>query len=98
MHVDHHAVVVFLADVHSRPDFGHGYLPQLVVATVPQTTSPTLSYRTIESRIQISGRVVAELRAAKSFEPSDGDKLTAIPGTPGPDDLTNDPLKPTLGR
>jgi hypothetical protein len=46
----------------------------------------------------VGGRVVAGLRAAKPFEPSDGDKLTAIPGTPGSDDLTNDRLGPTLGR
>lgn len=30
-----------------------------------------------------SGRVVAGLRAAKFFESSSGDKLKAIPGTPG---------------
>jgi hypothetical protein len=60
--------------------------------------SPTLSYTAIESRIPISGRVVAGLRAAKFFEPSDGDKLTAIPETPGPADLTKDQLRPTLGR
>ncbi|MDH6130568.1 hypothetical protein P3T39_007565 [Kitasatospora sp. GP82] len=34
------------------------------------------------------------LRAAKSFEPSDGDKLTATPGTPGLSHLTNDQIRP----
>jgi hypothetical protein len=46
----------------------------------------------------MSGRVVAGLRAAKFFEPSNGDKLTAIPRTPGSADLTDDQLRPTLGR
>jgi hypothetical protein len=77
---------------------GTGHLRQLVVTSIPQTTSPTLSYTAIESRIPISGRVVAGLRAAKFFEPSNGDKLTAIPRTPGSADLTKDQLRPTLGR
>ncbi len=66
--------------------------------TVPRTASPTLSNEMIKSRIPISGRVVAGLRAAKFFEPSNGDKLTAIPRTPGPADLTNDQIRPTLER
>lgn len=98
LRVDHHAMVMFLADVHAGPDLGHGHLRQLVVATVPQTTSPTLSYTAIKSRITVSGRVVAGPRAAKPFESSNGDKLTAIPRTPGPTILRNDRLRPTLGR
>src|SRR4051812_34934424 len=72
--VDHHAVVVFLADVHSGPDLGHVPSASSSSHTDPQTTSPTLSYTAIESRIPMSGRVVAGLRAAKFFEPSNGDK------------------------
>lgn len=49
LRVDHHAVVMFFADVHAGPDLWHGHLRQLVVATVPQTTSPTLSYAAIVS-------------------------------------------------
>ncbi len=33
--VEHHAVVMLLADVHSGPDPGHGHLRQLVVAIDP---------------------------------------------------------------
>lgn len=77
-------MVMLLADVYSGPYLGHGHLRQLVVSDgSQQTTSPALSYEAIKSRIPISGRVVAGLRAAKFFEPSSGDKLTAIPGTPG---------------
>lgn len=57
-----------------------------------------LSYTAIESRIPISGRVVAGLRAAEFFEPSNGDELTAMSRTPGSADPTNDQLGPTLGR
>lgn len=45
-----------------------------------------------------SGRAVAGLQVAKCFDPSDGDKLTAVPKTLGPDDLTNSHLRPKLGR
>lgn len=86
------------ADVHSRPGLGHGSRPPARRHTsIPRTTSPTLSYTAIESRLPMGGRVVAGLRAAKFFEPSNGDKLTAIPGTPAPADLTKDQLRPTLG-
>lgn len=35
LRVDHHAVVIFLADVHPGPDMGHGHLRQLVVTQQP---------------------------------------------------------------
>lgn len=76
--------------------WGTDHLRQLVVTSIPQTTSPKSSCTAIESRIPTSGRVVARLQAAKFFEPSNGDKLTAIPRTPGPADLTNDQLRPSL--
>ncbi|GAA0898310.1 hypothetical protein GCM10009574_079970 [Streptomyces asiaticus] len=54
-----HAVVVFLADVQPGPGLGHGHLRQLVVTFTLQTTSSALSYEAMESRIPMSGRVVA---------------------------------------
>lgn len=66
--VDHDAMVMLFADVQPDPELGHGHLRQLVVPNL-QTTLPALSYEAIESRIPISGRVVAGLQAAKCLEP-----------------------------
>lgn len=67
--VDHHAVVMFLADVHPGPDLGHVSSASSSLHRSrrrPRRRCPTAA---IESRLPIGGRVVAGLRAAKSFEP-----------------------------
>jgi hypothetical protein len=50
---------------------------------VPRTASPVLSYAAIKSLIPMNDCDRHGLRAAKFFQPSDGDKLTAIPGVLG---------------
>ena len=66
--VDHHAVVMFLADIHTGPCLLQHRLP--VLANVcPQTTSPTYPYAAISSQFSMSSRVVAGCRAANRREP-----------------------------
>ena len=62
-----------LADVHPGPDLGHVHLRQLAVSRQPaDDLADVVLTAAIESRLPIGGRVVAGLRAAKSFEPSNG--------------------------
>lgn len=65
---------------------------------VPRKALPTLSYTAIKSHIPMSGCGRHGLRAAKSFQPSSGDKLTAIPGVLGLTDPTNDRRGPAPKR
>jgi hypothetical protein len=97
--IDHHAVMVFLADVHTGPYLRHGHLRQLVVVhrshRRPRRRCPTQrSNRDSQLAVESSwgsGRPSSlSHQAANTMQP--------YPEPLGSTDLTNDQFKPTSER
>jgi hypothetical protein len=96
--VQHHRVVVRLADVRPRPDPGHRFLRSFDVQRAsrqrPRRRGPTQRCTRRGSQLLISGRGRRETPGGQVDGTIEGNRLKAIPGVSGSLDLTTGPSNP----